>query len=240
MAYDGRRRTLLHLPVPAGPSRRGAGRRAGCFAVWSFLCGVFLFSYQRTGRHSAGGTARTLRCLTCPRTLPFTPGTNLRAWEGRRARQPDWTAAATGLAVGARTRWVARHSHRAEIATGALAAAELAVPARFWPSVKPWLTVTEGDEPRVPPEGICTSARLAPAQEAVKNRESHVSRAPAAPAFPSAASTEAVSAPLICGGGGRRRATRSAGLNRHCGVRTGPGGSGRGNGNRRRPTGGRR
>src|SRR5207247_2393891 len=109
-------------------------------------------------------------------------------------------------------------------------------PARFWPSVKPWLTVTEGDEPRVPPEGICTSARLAQAQEAVKNRESHVSRAPAAPAFPSAAITEAVSAPLICGGGGRRRATRSAGLNRHCGVRTGPGGSGRGNGNRRRPT----
>ena len=168
--------------------------------------------------------------------LPFTPGTNLRAWEGRRARHPDWTAAATGLAVGARTRWVARHSHRAEIATGALAAAELAVPARFWPSVKPWLTVTEGDEPRVPPEGICTSARLAQAQEAVKNRESHVSRAPAAPAFPSAAITEAVSAPPICGGGGRRRATRSAGLNRHCGVRTGPGGSGRGNGNRRRPT----
>ena len=57
-----------------------------------------------------------------------------------------------------------------------------------------------------------------------------------APSVGRAAITEAVSAPLICGGGGRRRAARSAGLNRHCGVRTGPGGSGRGNGNRRRPT----
>src|SRR5438552_2595677 len=173
MAYDGRRRTLLHLPVPAGPSRRGAGRRAGCFAVWSFLCGVFLFSYQRTGRHSAGGTARTLRCLTCPRPLAVHPRyQSASGGQGGERAIPDWTAAATGLAVGARTRWVARHSHRAEIATGALAAAELAVPARFWPWVKPWLPVTEGDEPRVPPEGICTSARLAQAQEAVKNRES--------------------------------------------------------------------
>src|SRR5438093_8283556 len=189
MAYDGRRRTLLHLPVPAGPSRRGAGRRAGCFAVWAFLCGVFLFSYQRTGRHSAGGTARTLRCLTCPRTLSVHPRYQSAGGGkgGERAipigppRPRDWQWAREP--VGLPDIPIAPKLPR-----GALAAAELAVPARFWPSVKPWLTVTEGDEPRVPPEGICTSARLAQAQEAVKNRESHVSRAPAAPAFPSAAS----------------------------------------------------
>src|SRR5438552_3645830 len=89
-----------------------------------------------------------------------------------------------GIGSGREARWVARHSHRAEITTGALAAAELAVPARFWPSVKPWLTVTEGDEPRVPPEGICTSARLAQAQEAVKNRESQFPAPPRPRLFP--------------------------------------------------------
>ena len=185
MAYDGRRRTLLHLPVPAGPSRRGAGRRAGCFAVWSFLCGVFLFSYQRTGRHSAGGTARTLRCLTCPRTLAVHPRYQSAGGGngGERASpigppQPrDWQWAREP--VGLPDIPIAPKLPR-----GALAAAELAVPARFWPSVKPWLTVTEGDEPRVPPEGICTSARLAQAQEAVKNRESQFPAPPRPRLFP--------------------------------------------------------
>ena len=113
---------LTPPPVPAGPSRRGAGRRAGCFAVWSFLCGVFLFSYQRTGRHSAGGTARTLRCLTCPRTLAVHPQVPICGrWKGRSAPA---RLDRRGHRIG---------THRAEIATGALAAAELAVPVRFWP-----------------------------------------------------------------------------------------------------------